>query len=96
VGGCWLRPCPFAATPTEWTDASFNDLGAEGGHRVSARRRGGRTVWLKVVAGGTGLVRLRDTFAGRTPRWSRPGVTRAGADYVIQMAKGEALEATME
>jgi hypothetical protein len=48
------------------------------------------------VAGGTGLVRLRDTFAGRTPRWSRPGVTRAGADYVIQMAKGEALEATME
>ena len=42
------------------------------------------------------MVRIRDTFAGRTPRWSRPGVTRAGADYLVRLAKGEALEATLE
>ncbi len=86
----------FPATPAAWPDASFSDLRAEGGHRVSARRRGGKTVWLKLVAGSTGVVRIRDTFAGRTPRWSRPGVTRAGADYLVRLAKGEALEATLE
>ena len=55
----------FPAVPKAWTDASFDDLRAEGGHRVSARREKGATVWLRVTAGRDGVVRIRDTFGRR-------------------------------
>jgi alpha-L-fucosidase 2 len=82
----------FPATPARWRDAAFEDLRAEGGHRVSARREAGVTTWLRVTAGRAGDVRLRDPFAGRPPRWSRDGVRRDGADYVVSLRAGEAIE----
>jgi alpha-L-fucosidase 2 len=61
----------FPATPAAWLDASFDDLRAEGGVAVSAVRRGGRTVEVRVRASHAGVVRLRDPFAGRKARWTR-------------------------
>jgi alpha-L-fucosidase 2 len=83
----------FPATPWRWHDASFDDLRAEGGHRVSARRENNATTWLRVVAGHDGAVRIRDNFGGRAPRWSRAGVTRVGDHFEVRLKSGESLEA---
>ncbi|MCX6930136.1 MAG: hypothetical protein NT154_44030, partial [Verrucomicrobia bacterium] len=85
----------FPATPWRWHDASFDDLRAEGGHRVSARRENNATVWFRVVAGSDGVVRLRDNFGGRGLKWSREGVKKVGDNFEIALQRGEALEATL-
>ena len=85
----------FPATPAWWQDVSFRDLRAEGGWRVSAERRGGKTVRVRVVAGPGGALRLRDPFGGVTPKWSRAGVTRDHDRYVVRLHAGEALEGVL-
>jgi alpha-L-fucosidase 2 len=85
----------FPAVPKDWIDASFDDLRAEGGHRVSARRQGGQTVWLRVVAGRPGLVRIRDAFGGRKIQWNRAGVQKVGENFEVTLKRGETLEATI-
>lgn len=93
-----LAPGPirlFPATPWRWHDASFDDLRAEGGHRVSARRENNATTWFRIVAGRDGLVRVRDNFGGREPRWSNPGVRRVGDTFELAVKRGEAIEATL-
>jgi alpha-L-fucosidase 2 len=84
----------FPATPWRWHDAAFEDLHAEGGHRISARRENNATVWLRLVAGSDGPVRLLDNFGGHTARWSREGVKRVGESLEISLRRGETLEAT--
>ena len=86
----------FPAMPWRWHEAAFDDLRAEGGHRVSAKRENNATTWFRVVAGRDGVVRIRDNFGGRVPRWSRAGVTKVGADYKATLKSGETLEATLE
>jgi alpha-L-fucosidase 2 len=95
----------FPAMPAAWASASFDDLRAEGGHRVSARRERGTTTWLRIIAGGDGVVRIRDNFGGRV-RWTivapvaaagpasrRPAaVTRVGNNYEVTLAKGQVIE----
>lgn len=83
----------FPATPWRWHDAAFKSLRAEGGHRVSARRENGATTWLRVVAGKSGRVRIRDNFGGRTPQWSVRDVRKSGADFEVYLRKGQVLEA---
>ena len=85
----------FPATPWRWHDASFEDLRAEGGHRVSARRESNATTWFRIVAGSDGLIRVRDNFGGRSPQWSRAGVRKVGDDFEFTLQRGEALEATL-
>jgi alpha-L-fucosidase 2 len=85
----------FPATPPQWRDASFTDLRAEGGHKVSARRAGGVTAWFRITAGKDGVVRIRDNFGGRAPKWSRDGVRKVGDNLEASLAKGESLEATL-
>lgn len=90
------RPGPIRLFPAvAWEDASFDDLRAEGGHRVSARRERGATVWFRVTAGRDGVVRIRDNFGGRQPVWSRPGVVRAGTDFEVTLKPGETVEAAL-
>jgi alpha-L-fucosidase 2 len=84
----------FPATPWRWHDASFDDLRAEGGHRVSARRENNATTWLRVVAGSDGVVKIRDNFGGREPKWSREGVTKVGENFEVRMKAGQSLEGT--
>jgi alpha-L-fucosidase 2 len=85
----------FPATPWRWHDASFDDLRAEGGHRVSARRENNATTWFRVLAGSDGPVRIRDNFGERTPQWSRKGVKKIGDNYQVALQRGEILEATL-
>ncbi len=86
----------FPATPWQWHEASFDDLRAEGGFRVSARREKNATVWFKIIAGADGLLRLRDNFGGRTPQWVGPEMTKVGRDFERQMRQGDVIEATLE
>ena len=85
----------FPATPWRWHDAHFDDLRAEGGWRVSARRENNATTWLRVTASRDARLRLRDTFGGRTPAWNRPDVTKVGTDYEVALRAGQSLEATL-
>jgi alpha-L-fucosidase 2 len=85
----------FPAMPWRWHEASFDDLRAEGGHRVSARRENNATTWFRVVAGRDGPMRIRDNFGGRAPAWNRAGVTRDGEDFRVELPKGQAIEATL-
>jgi hypothetical protein len=85
----------FPATPWRWHEASFDDLRAEGGHRVSARRVRNGTVWFRIVAGSDGPLRIRDNFGGRVPQWNREDVRRAGRDFEVAVRAGEGVEATL-
>ncbi|MCW1924450.1 hypothetical protein OKA05_17925 [Luteolibacter arcticus] len=86
----------FPAVPWRWHDVTFDDLRAEGGHRISARRENNATVWFKIVAGSSGIVRIRDSFDGRTPKWTVKGVQKIGPNFEVLLKKGETLEATLE
>ena len=93
--GGWGTIRVFPAMPWRWHDAAFTDLVAEGGHKVSARRENNSTVWLRVVAGRAGELRIRDNFGGRPSEWSRPGVKREGNDFVFTVAPGDVIEAKL-
>jgi alpha-L-fucosidase 2 len=85
----------FPATPWRWHSASFEDLRAEGGHRVSARRENNATTWFKIVAGHGGLIRIRDNFGGREPQWNRRGVKEVNGNYEVECKAGTTIEATL-
>lgn len=87
----------FPAVPQVWKEAAFDDLRVEGGHRVSARRERGETVWLRVEAGPGGGkgIRIRDNFGSRQPHWSRDGVRKVDGDYVVDLGPGEGVEAVL-
>jgi len=85
----------FPATSARWQDASFEDLRAEGGYRVSARRENGATEWFRVTASRSGVLRVRDNFDGRAPSWNRAGVRKVGADFEVQVKAGDVVEATL-
>jgi len=81
----------FPAVSDRWADVSFRDLRAEGGLRVSAVRRAGCTVEVRIVAGRDARLRLRDPFPGRDARWSVPGITHDGLDLVVPLGANETL-----
>ncbi|MHB8970350.1 MAG: glycosyl hydrolase family 95 catalytic domain-containing protein [Pirellulaceae bacterium] len=85
----------FPAMPWCWHEASFASLRSEGGHCVSARRENNATTWFHFVAGRDGTVRIRDTFGGREPQWSRGGVEKVGDNFEVALKRGEVLEATL-
>lgn len=86
----------FPATPWRWHDGSFDDLRAEGGWRVSARRENNATTWFKIFATRNGLLHLRDNFGGRTLKWNRTGVKKSGDNFEVALKAGESLEAELE
>jgi alpha-L-fucosidase 2 len=85
----------FPATPWRWHDASFDNLRAEGGHRVSARREKNATTWIRLVPESNGLIRIRDDFGGRVPHWNRSGVKKVNGNFEIECKAGSAIEATL-
>jgi alpha-L-fucosidase 2 len=85
----------FPATPWRWHEASFTDLRAEGGHRVSAKRENNATTWFRIVAGSTGTVRIRDNFGGREPEWNIRGVQKIGDNFEVVVKKGAVVEAAL-
>ena len=85
----------FPAVPWRWHDVTFENLRAEGGHRVSARRENNATTWLRVVAGRDGELVIRDNFGGRTPTWNSKAVRREGENHRVIVKKGAVIEATL-
>ena len=85
----------FPAIPDSWPDASFENLRAEGGYRVSAKRSGGKTVWLEVISEKGGKVRIKNSFQGQI-KWSKPGVSLVGSNYEIQLKPGEKISGSMQ
>jgi len=85
----------FPATPWRWHDAAFEDLRAEGGYRVSARRENNATTWLRIVAGRDGLIRIRDNFGGRVPHWARAGVRKVNGNFEVECKAGSTIEARL-
>ena len=82
----------FPAVSKQWSEASFLDLRADGGFRVSAQRQRGATSWVRVSSARGGAVRIRDPFAGRNVRWSRPGIRRDGGSWLLRLKPGESVE----
>jgi alpha-L-fucosidase 2 len=85
----------FPAMPWRWHEASYENLRAEGGHRVAAKRENNATTWFRIVAACDGVVRIRDNFGGREHAWNRKGVRRVGEDFEITLRRGQTLEATL-
>ena len=85
----------FPATPWRWHSASFENLRAEGGCKVSARREHNATIWFRILPGRDGLIWVRDNFGGRLPRWNCAGVKKQGADFAIEVKAGRSIEATL-
>jgi alpha-L-fucosidase 2 len=85
----------FPATPKKWVNASFCNLRAEGGYRVSGIRKDAKTVWFSILAGKAGIVRVKDDFNGEKPKWNLPNVRRKGNIYQVNLAKGQRLEASL-
>ena len=81
----------FPAVSQRWADLAFDDLRAQGGFKVTAKRVGGETVNVRVEATVDQTLRLRDPFNGAPATWNRPDVKRDGEDYVISLKKGDAL-----
>jgi alpha-L-fucosidase 2 len=86
----------FPAVSERWGEVSFEGLRAEGGWKVSAQRRGGRTVFVRIESMAGGVLRLRDPFSAREVDWGRGGVRRDGRDWVVELLPGEELEGRAE
>lgn len=83
----------FPSMPWRWHDASFADLRAEGGHRVSAKRENNATTWFRVVAGKDGVIRIRDNFGGRSVEWNKRSAKKVGDNFEFALKKGDVIEA---
>ncbi|MBT4502446.1 MAG: hypothetical protein HOC74_32230 [Gemmatimonadetes bacterium] len=81
----------FPAMPERWQDAAFGDLVTEGAFRVSAIRRAGQTVWVRVMAGVDSSLQLRDPFAGEPYTASRCEVRRETDLIICDLKKGQVL-----
>lgn len=81
----WGTRRVFPAVSDQWPATSFRTLRAEGGFALSAERRDGATVNVRIATKRSGTVRLHDPFGGRPVRWNRPDVRREGPDYVVRL-----------
>ncbi|SMO48816.1 glycosyl hydrolase family 95 catalytic domain-containing protein [Solitalea koreensis] len=83
----------FPAMPQKWANASFTNLRAEGGYKVSAVRKNNKTTGFSIIPGKTGTVRIKDNFDGRTPKWNVKNVNKTGDIYEVHLIKGQKLKA---
>ncbi len=55
----------FPAIPAKWANARFEGIRAEGAFLVSAERRAGRTVWVRVLSEQGGTLHLANPFGAQ-------------------------------
>jgi hypothetical protein len=79
----------FPAVPAHWRDIAFRDLLTEGAFTVSAIRREGRTVWVRVRANVARRLRLRDPFGGGEVSASGAALEREGELWVAELEAGQ-------
>ena len=82
----------FPALPGHWLEAAFRDLLTEGAFKVSAARRRGRTVWVRITATRDRSLRLRDPFEGAAAATSGGAVRREGDYYLAELSAGQTVE----
>jgi alpha-L-fucosidase 2 len=83
----------FPAVPQKWPDASFNNLRAEGGHKISAVWKTNKIARFSIIAGKSGVLRIKDNFKGQSPKWNVKKVQKEGDVYLVHLVKGQKLEA---
>lgn len=81
----------FPAVSDKWANVSFDFLRGEGGFRVSAERRAGKTVQVKVTATANGLLRLKNPFGDQKFHASRPHQTN-GDELHYTLRAGQTVE----
>ena len=81
----------FPAVPDRWRDVSFRDLRCEGAFRVSAVRRDGRTVWVRIVAGRSRRLRLRNPFGLDEVSIRGAAVRRRGDILLADLREGQGI-----
>jgi alpha-L-fucosidase 2 len=85
----------FPAVPDTWKDAAFDLLRTRGAFLVSARRRGGAVIDVRIVSEQGGVVRLENPFgiAANIATVGIPAdkVRRVGSLYEIEMKAGESV-----
>ena len=81
----------FPAVPHHWQDLAFRDLLTEGAFRVSAVRRGGQTISVRIVATVDSALRLMDPFAGQPFQATGAEAERIDEFLVCDMRKGQEL-----
>jgi alpha-L-fucosidase 2 len=88
----------FPAVSARWPTVAFENLRAEGGFRVSAERREGRTVRVGVAADHSGVLRIQDPFdSGCSVGWKGAREVRSkDGVYEMTMLKGDSVLALAE
>jgi len=78
----------FPAVPDGWRDAVFHNLLAEGAFLVSAARRDGRTLWVRVKSLAGEPCRIRPGLDGDV-KATVPMKSLGGGRYELALARGE-------
>lgn len=81
----------FPAVPSKWQDVSYRDLRAEGGYIISAERKSGQTVSLRIKATVDSKLILKDPFEGMQVKWNRDDIKKRGKYYECNLSAGEEL-----
>lgn len=87
----------FPAVSQKWRDVSFENLRAEGGYRVTAERKDGRTVRVGVAAERSGKLRIQDPFdRGCSVGWrGAQDVRSKDGIYEMTILKGDSVLASV-
>ncbi|WP_284638176.1 glycosyl hydrolase family 95 catalytic domain-containing protein [Paenibacillus silviterrae] len=72
----------FPAVPTDWKEAVFHNLRAEGAFQVSAVRTDGKTSWIRVKSLAGGICRIKTDMTGDI------GIAGVPAEAVRQVGPG--------
>jgi len=81
----------FPAVSAKWTEVSFENLRAQGGFRVSAVRKGGKTVRVTIASAVDGPLRLINPFANDRFAASLP-YEAAGDELRWRLKAGQTIE----
>ncbi len=84
----------FPAVPNHWRDISFENLLTEGAFKVSAVRKKGQTIHVKVIAGADRTLNMKDPFNGAEIKIKENATLKNGI-YTAQMKKGNELTFTI-
>ncbi len=80
----------FPAVPLKWQDVRFRDLRAEGGFMVTAERKAGKTVSVRIKASVDSNLTLKDPFDSIPVKWNHK-VKKVGEYYECRLKAGEEL-----
>ncbi|MDP6046362.1 MAG: discoidin domain-containing protein [Phycisphaerae bacterium] len=83
----------FPAVPKTWDSIVFHDLRAEGAFLVSARRKDGKTAWVRIKSLAGEPCRVQSGLSGKAAALinGKPGkiAPSAGGIYTLRLAKGD-------